>query len=67
MVTVVMYLSCNIQTRHGFEKKSHDQVDDFTNQRYQSRGIPTISFNFIPCQEVEKWKGLIFLHVKLGQ
>ena len=63
IVTVVMYL----RTRHSFEKTSHDQVDDFANQRYQSRGILSVSFHFIPCQEVEKWKGLIFLLVKLGQ
>ena len=67
IVILVMYLRCNLRTRHGFEKKSHDQVDDFTNQRYQSRDIPSISFNFIPSQEVEKWQGVIFLHLKLGQ
>ena len=35
IVTLVMYLRCDLRTRHGFEKKSHYQVDDFTNQRYQ--------------------------------
>ena len=37
------------------------------NQRYQSRGIPSTSFNYIPCQglwkglmELTDWKGLVF-------
>ena len=55
IVTLIMHLRYNLRTIHGLEKKSHDQVDDFTNQRYQSRGIPSISFNYIPCQGL--WKG----------
>ena len=32
-----------------------------------SNGMSSVSFNFIPCQEVEKMEGAVFFHVKLGQ
>ena len=60
IITLVMYLKCNLRTRHGFEKKSHDQVDDFTNQRYQSRGIPSISFNLYPVKKLKNGKDWFF-------
>ena len=31
------------------------------------RGIPSASFNFIPCQEVKKIEEIDLLHLKLGQ
>lgn len=51
---MVMQLLCNLQTRHLFQIKSRDQVDDFTNRLYLSRGVPSKSLNFLPYQEVEK-------------
>ena len=36
IITLVTYLRYNLRTRQGFEKKSHDQVDDFPiNVTYQ--------------------------------
>ena len=51
---MVMQLLCNLQTRHLFQIKSRDQVDDFTNRLYLSRGVQSKSLNFLPYQEVEK-------------
>lgn len=51
---MVMQLLCNLQTRHLFQIKSRDQVDDVTNRLYLSRGVQSKSLNFLPYQEVEK-------------
>ena len=59
-ITLVTFLMCNIRSRNGYKKKLRVQVDEINNQRYQTKGIPSVSFSFIPYQEVKKWKGLIF-------
>ena len=44
-------------TRNLLEIKSRDQVDDVFYQLHLSRRIPNLSYNFMPCQEVEKTEG----------
>ena len=44
-----------------------DQDVEDTNQLHMSSGIPSVSFNFTPCQEVEKMEGTDFFHVKICQ
>lgn len=43
---------CNLQTRHYFQTNSRDLVDGVTNELHLSKGIPSVSVNFISCQEV---------------
>ena len=50
---------CNVQTENRFEIKSHEQVEDVPYQLHRPWGIPSASYNFIPCQKV-KQKGPIF-------
>ena len=63
IITLVTYLRCNLRTRQGLEKKSHDQVDDFTNQRYLSKGIPVYVSTSYPVKYYGKdwtdWNWLI--------
>ena len=40
---------------------------DLTYQLHRSWGIPSVSYNFISCQEVEEKEGTNFFHVELGQ
>ena len=65
--TLIRCLICNVMTRNRFEIKSRDQVEDVTYQLHRSWGIPSVSYNFIPCLEVEQKKGTNVFHVKLGQ
>ena len=65
IITLVTYLRCNLRTKQVFEKKSHDQVDQWSMSPIKEH--PSVSFNFIPCQvlwkglmEVTNWKGLFF-------
>ena len=55
----------NLQTRNQAEIL--DQLDEATNQLHLSQDIPSVSLNFIPCQEVEKMEAVDFFHEKLGQ
>ena len=45
---------CNLQTKNRFKKKPRDHVDNVTKQLHLSSGIPSVTFYFKPCQEVEK-------------
>ena len=49
----------NLQTRNRFGTKSRDQIDGVSNQFHLPRSNSSGSFNFIPYQHDEKWKGLI--------
>ena len=42
-------------TRNRFEIKSRDQVEDVTYHFHRLWGLPNVSYNFVPYQEVE-WK-----------
>ena len=53
---------CNLRTSNHFQAKSRDQVDDVVGQLDLLRGIPSVRFNFILCQEVENMKRTNFLH-----
>ena len=64
---MITQLLCNLQTRKLFQIKSRDQVDDFTSSLYLSRGVPSKSLKFIPCQEVEQMQATNFFHEKLDQ
>ena len=50
-----------------FEINSCDQLDGVAYKLHLPRAIPSLSFNFIPCQEVGKLEGSEFFRVKLGQ
>ena len=50
---------CQINSRGGY--------DDVFYQLHLSRGIPHLSYNFIPFQEVEKQERTNFSRAKLGQ
>lgn len=54
VITLVISPMRYLQTRNRIEKKPHDDVDHDANQLYLSRDIPSVTFYFIPCQEVEK-------------
>ena len=58
--TLIACLICNVRTRNRFEIKSRNLVEDVTYQLNGSWGIPSVSYNFTPCQEVEKRKGQFF-------
>ena len=51
------------QARDDFEMKSNDQVEDITYQFHMSIVIPSVSYNFKPCPEVEQDEGPNFLQV----
>ena len=51
---------------HHCEIKSCGEGEVFY-QLHLSRGIPHLSYNFIPLQEVEKQERTNFLRAKLGQ
>ena len=57
IITLVMYLRCNLRIRWGFEKRSHDQVDNFIACHVLWKGL----------MELIDWKGLVFFHMKLDQ
>ena len=61
VITLVTYLRYSPLTRQGFEKKSYDQVYDFTNQRYLSRGILVWPSTSYPVKYYAKdwWNWLI--------
>ena len=58
---------CNLKTRNHFQTRSCDQVNDITNQRHLSNGIPSVHLNFKTYQKVEKMEVPDFFHEKLGQ
>ena len=77
IITLITYLKYNLCTKTRFWEKvtwsswwPHQSV-------LPMKGHPSVSFNFIPCQvlssnmkglmELIDWKGLFFLHIKLGQ
>ena len=39
-------------TVHKQDQESCDEVHEFNDQLYLSKGIPHVSFNFISCQEI---------------
>ena len=43
---------CNLQTRNYFQTKSRDLVDGVTSELHLSKGVPSVSVNFISRQEV---------------
>ena len=47
--------------------KTRDQVQDVTYQFHMLWGIPSVSYNFIPCKEVEQKEVTNFLHEKFGR
>ena len=51
--TLILGLICNIRTRNHFEVKSRDQIEDATYQLHRLLGIPSESYNCVPCQKVE--------------
>ena len=59
-IFLVTYLLCKQPSKNCLEAKSLDKVDDITNLLHLLRGILSVSFNIMSCQEVEKWKRLIF-------
>ena len=62
-----MCLISIVRIRQRFEIKSRDKGEDVTYQLHRSWGIPSVSYNFIPCQEVEQKEQIGFFHVKPGQ
>ena len=54
--TLILGLICNIRTRNHFEVKSRDQIEDATYQLHRLLGIPSESYNCVPCQKVETKK-----------
>ena len=55
------------KSTHHCEINSSGGDDDVFYQLHLSRGIPHLSYNFIPFQEVEKQERTNFLRAKLGQ
>ena len=53
-MTLVTCLIYYLRTRKHFEINLRDQVDVVAYQLHFSKGIPSLSCNFIPCQEVDK-------------
>ena len=64
--TLIRCLICDARARNRFEIKC-DQIEEVTYQLHRSWNIPSVRYNFIPCQEVEQKEGTNFCHVKLGQ
>ena len=50
---LVTCLTCHLGKGNLFQIKSRDLVDDVAHQLYLPRGIPSLSYIFIPCLEVE--------------
>ena len=58
---------CNLWTRKDFETEKGGQVDDEASQLLLSVGNPSLCFNFIPSQKVERMEGADFFQVRLDQ
>ena len=62
---IVTLVRCIIIDQNRFQTKLRDQVADVTNQPHMLSCILSVNFSFTPCQEVERWKDLIFSLWKL--
>ena len=63
VITLVTWVKFNLKTRNNFQNR----VDDVIYQLHFSRGILSLSVNFISSQEAEKIEVADFFHEKLCQ